>query len=229
LLISLVLLDLTLAPAQAQRRFYPGTGGGIAVGVGVGSYAPFGPFVGPGFGRYGFGPAYGLFPTYYDGFYGNGFSAYGPPVPTYGAIPGVFGGIDQKIYPPAPILFGPRFGYGLYRGGYRPPSASHVHPNFQTEALGIINDLPDLQPVPILRPLHIEVRCMDNAMVQINRQPTNQTGSFRVFQTPSISTTEEVTYEVRATWEQEGKTITKLKAATGKGGERVIVDFTTVK
>ena len=55
----------------------------------------------PGYGYGGFYPYYG-----YDGFYSNGFSMYGPPVPTYGPVPGYFGGGDQRLnnyYYPEPV------------------------------------------------------------------------------------------------------------------------------
>lgn len=240
LALGLPLFEFGTSSVHAQRRYYPGYGGGVGVGVTVGPGGTYGhviPYRG-----------FGFFPTYYNGFYGNGFSAYGPPVPTYGSIPGVFGGIDQNNYGTPPGIFGPRYGlrhssygrgyegaaqsgigFGLYRGGQRPPTASHVRPNFDTVAPGNFVDTPDLQPVPVTRPLHIEVHCREDAMILIDRQETKQTGTTRVFATPSLSTAEEVTYEVRATWEVDGKPITKLRAATGKGGDRVVVDFTKSK
>ncbi|HEY8504644.1 MAG TPA: hypothetical protein VIL46_08680, partial [Gemmataceae bacterium] len=61
----------------------------------------FGPaiYVGPvyGPGGYYFGPHPGVYLGHYDGFYGNGFSMYGPPVPTAGPIPGYFGGSNQRL------------------------------------------------------------------------------------------------------------------------------------
>src|SRR5688500_2454529 len=58
------------------------------VGVGV---TPFGV-------RGGYWPGYlGYFPGAYQGFWSNGFSLYGPPVPTYGTVPGYFGGADQRL------------------------------------------------------------------------------------------------------------------------------------
>jgi uncharacterized protein (TIGR03000 family) len=73
--------------ATAGHRFNPATAYSFGVGVSV---SPNG---------YG---VWGFVPTYYQGFYGTGFSAYGPPVPTYGPVPGVFGGSDQLFgrYPP---------------------------------------------------------------------------------------------------------------------------------
>lgn len=49
---------------------------------------------------------FGLYPGYFPGFYSNGFSMYGPPVPTYAPVPGVYGGSSQRFYDFYP-------GYGL--------------------------------------------------------------------------------------------------------------------
>ena len=61
--------------------------------------------MGAGYG-YGYGPYWGFYPNYYNGFYGNGLSMYGPPVPTYKPIPGVFGGGDSQFFGPPPIYPG---------------------------------------------------------------------------------------------------------------------------
>jgi uncharacterized protein (TIGR03000 family) len=43
----------------------------------------------------------------YRGFYSNGYSMYGPPVPTYFTVPGIFNGSDQHSYD-GPAWFVPR-------------------------------------------------------------------------------------------------------------------------
>ena len=60
--------------------------------------------MGVGYG-YGAGPYWGVMPFYYDGFYGNGLSMYGPPVPTGKPIPGVFGGGDSRFFDPIPPAY----------------------------------------------------------------------------------------------------------------------------
>ena len=56
-------------------------------------------------------------PFYYPGFYGNGLSMYGPPVPTGKPIPGVFGGGDSQFFDPIP----PAYLYpGWVGGGWVP-------------------------------------------------------------------------------------------------------------
>src|SRR5436305_10897842 len=54
-------------------------------------------FVGPAVPNYAFGGFGGFFPGAYGSSWSNGFSRYGPPVPTYGIVPGAFGGADQRL------------------------------------------------------------------------------------------------------------------------------------
>jgi hypothetical protein len=80
---------------------HAGYTGGVGIGVGIGIVGTPG---GPAFGYSGVGVAvpYGA----YRGFWSNGYSLYGPPVPTYGIVPGTFGGSDQRLYPLPPMWFG---------------------------------------------------------------------------------------------------------------------------
>jgi uncharacterized protein (TIGR03000 family) len=82
----------------------------VGIGIGIGGYAGGAAFAYPGFG-------FGYYPGGYRGFWSNGFSLYGPPVPTYGIVPGTFGGSDQRIYPLAPIWFPPPSFHAAPPGG----------------------------------------------------------------------------------------------------------------
>src|ERR1700733_14876329 len=68
-----------------------------------GTSVGFGVYYGPRPGGY-YGPAVGISPLYYPGFYGNGMSMYGPPVPTYSPVPGTFGGSDYRVNQNAPFI-----------------------------------------------------------------------------------------------------------------------------
>ena len=63
--------------------------GYAGIGLGIG-YDPFYGTTSYGVGGFVWGGAY-------NGFYSNGFSEYGPPVPTYAPVPGMFGGSDQRF------------------------------------------------------------------------------------------------------------------------------------
>ncbi len=70
---------------------------GVVVGSGIGfGYAGAYPFY-PGVG-------FGYFPSRIGDFWSNGYSLYGPPVPTYGPIPGSFGGSQQRFHGVAPYF-----------------------------------------------------------------------------------------------------------------------------
>ena len=93
--LPLMILIGAASEARAQKRNhhsgYGYYGSGVSVGVGVGYGRGYGPYWGPGWGPgWGYG-GWGVMPFDYGGFYGNGLSRYGPPVPTYKPIPGVFG------------------------------------------------------------------------------------------------------------------------------------------
>src|SRR5436190_23532347 len=83
---------LTLTLATVISLFSPGSvhaqsvyGG---VGLGIRPYGLYG----------GYYPGYlGVYPGAYNGFWSNGLSLYGPPVPTYVTVPGTFGGADQRL------------------------------------------------------------------------------------------------------------------------------------
>lgn len=91
-------------PSVAPGWGYPGLYGG--------------PFVGYPFGFYGYGPRAGSS-------WSNGLSLYGPPVPTYGPIPGVFGNNDlRRLWEQVPSP-GIPFGWvGIYAASPRPRNLS---------------------------------------------------------------------------------------------------------
>lgn len=88
-ILSLTVLFLADRPVAAQYPYrYSNFGPGFGFGPRVG------PWFGPGVWGYPF-----FFSGAYGGFWLNGNSLYGPPVPTYGPIPGSFGGSDaQRLY-----------------------------------------------------------------------------------------------------------------------------------
>ena len=47
-----------------------------------------------------YGGYVGIYGGACPGFWSNGYSLYGPPVPTYGSVPGYFGGSDQRLFAP---------------------------------------------------------------------------------------------------------------------------------
>ena len=222
--------------AAAGNSFSGPPPGGCAVGVaagpvfGPGSYHngwPYGPRVAPPWGYYGLGggPFVG-----YSGRSGstwsNGLSLYGPPVPTYGPIPGVFGNNDlgrQWHAVPSPGL---RFGwFGVYAASPRPrPLTVNVWPTIE----GFQN--PNM-PAPIV-PKHggcliLSVKVPQPAAeVIVDGVKTTQTGSDRLFESPILEAGTTFKYEITTRWVERGVTYEKTKVVTGTPGEVVRVDFT---
>ena len=171
-----------------------------SVSVGVGVYG--GPRHLPPF------PYFGVYPLHYPGFYGNGMSMYGPPVPTYGPIPGTFGASDHRVNQNGPAI---GFPIGIYATYSRP------------RPLPLLDDVA-LRPDP--NTLLVEVRVpLENAIVFINDQVTKQNGEVRFFSSPPLRNGNRYQYTVRAVWTIDGQRNDRTLTITGNPGERVIADF----
>ncbi|MBM3980839.1 MAG: TIGR03000 domain-containing protein [Planctomycetes bacterium] len=209
----------------------------VAVGVGVGNYGyPYGPRVAPAWGYPGLygGPFVGY--PYWPGFFGysgragsswsNGLSLYGPPVPVYGPVPGVFGNDDlvrQWRSMVAPGFAG--YGWvGIYAASPRPrnPSVS-VWP--------VVESFPaaGAAPVPAAKSgggLILSVRVPQPAAeVFVDGQKTAQTGTDRTFESPPLEPGQTYKYRVTARWVERGQVVEVSKDVTGAPGEVVRVDF----
>lgn len=217
--LAFVLLVCVLVPGTGlagDRRVGVGVGVGVGPGWGYPGLAG-GPYVGypwgPSFGWPGFIGATGSFWT-------NGLSLYGPPVPVYGPIPGVFGNDDlvrQWRQHPGIAQFG---WVGVYRASPRPkPPTVSVWPSEEPLAPAV----PPGAGGPCLV-LSVKVP-QPAAEVLVGGVKTAQTGTDRVFESPPLEAGKDYQYEVTARWIQGGVTMEKTKTVTGKPGEVVRVDF----
>jgi uncharacterized protein (TIGR03000 family) len=188
-----------VGPARAQY-----------VGVGVGR---------PG-GVYGsYWPGYlGVFPGGYHGFYSNGFSAYGPPVPTYGSVPGVFGGADQRLsnFPNIYMQNGADIGLGGSGAGGAGPRRRHWN---GADA----STTPTIASGQAL----IDVRLpAADAEVYFEGNNTRQTGARRMFQSPVVQIGTTYYYKIRAKWKQADGTVADQERSVGvRANETTVVDF----
>jgi uncharacterized protein (TIGR03000 family) len=168
----------------------------------------------------GYGPVWGFYPTHYHGFYGNGLSMYGPPVPTGKPIPGVFGGGDSAFFDLPPIY------PGWVYGGYAPLGCPGPLPP------ALFGPLPPpvCLPAPTLdKPcaLEVEIRlpCAD-ARLYIDGAESQTSGTVRHFKTPEVGTAQAFGYDLRAEWAVDGLTTTHTKRVIGRPGDKVVADFT---
>jgi uncharacterized protein (TIGR03000 family) len=196
---------------------YPGLPGG-----------PYAPAVSPYYGGVGAGLGYGGF---YPGFRGatgsywtNGLSLYGPPIPTYGPTPGVFGQNDLNRQWSAHPSLAWNYGWiGVYRASPRPrPASVSVWPI-------PIEPVPGPPPVAGAAPggcLILSVKVPQPAAeVYVDGVRTAQTGSDRIFESPPLDADKEYQYKLTARWVERGMTFEKTKVVTGKPGEVLRVDF----
>src|SRR5262245_11742110 len=187
---------------------------GQAVGVGVGGPRPVGIYGGywPGY--------FGYYPGAYSSSWSNGFSLYGPPVPTYGSVPGAFGGADQRLntgnpwyrrddpFYPMPRGGKPGMLYAVPTAPFRaderlgpqplPPGLDGVEQAPQPRRQpGPAEGAPATQPAENAAPIQIEVELPDaDAELIFDDHPTRQTGKARLFTTPPLPRGQSYTYEV---------------------------------
>lgn len=177
----------------------------------------------------------------FGSFWTNGLSLYGPPVPVYGPIPGVFGNYDlvnqwhQKPY------FGLGLGYfgwiGPFRASPRPhPPTVNAWPVIESVPgpavpVGPVADGAAPAPAAPAGPgacLHLSVKVPQPAAeVFVDGVKTTLTGTDRLFESPPLEDGKDYAYELTARWVEGGATVERKKVVTGKAGEVVRVDLTT--
>lgn len=180
----------------------------------------------------------GVYPMFgYRGFYSNGFSKYGPPVPTYAPVPGMFGGSDQHSYagpawyiprrpatppgPDGPVLV-PIRRTDQPRPGDR-PAPPPLPPADREDAA----PLPPPRKLQLEEPAVIEVRLPDTTgEVAINGRPTRQAGATRIFESPPLAAGQVFLYDVKARWLSNGQPVEDARTLAVEAGKRFVVDFT---
>jgi uncharacterized protein (TIGR03000 family) len=201
---------LALAVASAVAF---GTSPALAQQVGVG--------VGPNGFYGGYSPSYlGIFPGAYPGFWSNGFSLYGPPVPTYGTIPGTFGGADQRLsnFNNIQIYNGASIGLGYPGAGGAGPRSRHY---------AAAGGVPGLGGAAAYGQAVIEVRVpAADAEVFFEGINTRQNGTRRLFYSPAIPGGATYYYKVRARWVEDGKVEDQTRSVGVRANEAFVVDFT---
>jgi uncharacterized protein (TIGR03000 family) len=202
---------------------------------------PYGPRVAPSWSYYGLGG--GPYIGYPWGWYGypsaafdswtNGLSLYGPPVPVYGPIPGVFGNNDLvRRWQGWPSIGFPFGWFGMYSAWPRPrPLTVTVHPS--AESVPIAPNVAPAPPAadptaPAAGALVLSVKVPQPAAeVFVDGVKTAQTGTERVFESPPLEAGKRYKYEVTAKWIEGGATREAKRAVVGTPGEVVRVDFTS--
>ena len=203
-----------------------------------------GPGINPGYirGGYGFGPGYFGLPGAAGSFWTNGFSLYGPPIPTYAPVPGTFGGADiSRAYFDAPPLPATGAAIGIAFPGKRhplqpplgflgqySPSPRHLTPTVNVFAppVGLLPGPPAVTPTgePCVTML---VRVPDpNAQVWIQHTQMTATGTERPFVSPPLERGKEYEYEVIARWrDAAGQERAETRQVRLEAGQSAQVSF----
>jgi uncharacterized protein (TIGR03000 family) len=203
----------SFASAQINvRSNQPPIGVGVGVGVGVG-------FGYPGFG-YPYG-AFGYYPGAYSSSWSNGFSLYGPPVPTYGIVPGAFGGADQRL---GNFQYG---NIGIYNGAGIGLGASGAGGGGPRRRFYAADGTAGVQPnAANFGQATIEVRVpFANAEVFFEGINTRQQGEKRVFLSPTLQGGLTYYYKVTAKWRDGEQVVEREKSVAVRVGETAVVEF----
>src|SRR5262249_31290396 len=156
-------------------------------------------YFGAGVRPYGHYYPWGYYFGAYDSSWSNGFSLYGPPVPTYGPIPGTFGGSTARLNDyrnspgTVPARGWPRYNY------------NHVMPTYVRFEL----TLPD-----------------PDAVVTLDDLPVQQTGTQRAFRATGLEPGEQHQFRLRVAWFDGGRPVVRDQLIDVRAGSTVRVDLT---
>lgn len=205
-LLSLSCLFFVADQAHAQRGRGGYGRGGIGIGRGYGGYG-----YGRGYGGFGYGSGYG----YGLGYGGLGYGNYG------------YGGLGYGNYGYGGLGYGRGYGYGntsmYYSPGYNYNSYGYA-PSYDYAPTYVPDSPQYVQPMDYA---NIRVILPDgNAKVWFDGKATQQTGTDRMFSTPSMANGATGTYRVRASWMQNGREEVQERAITVSPGQTYVIDFT---
>jgi len=200
-----------LALAQHGRGGSRGSHGGFHPSSGHGGFHP-GPSHGgshPSFGHSGFHPSFshsGFHPTFgHGGFHpGTGHAFHNP-------------GFGHTIHHP---------GFGWH---HSPGFAWHHRPPIFVRPPIVISSgdyVPEPTVVTAASPAEIDVRVpADDAAVWFEGVQTAQTGDYRTFESPPLDPGQTYTYDVRASWYEDGQAVDQTRQVQVSAGQHVMVDF----
>ncbi len=218
LALTLAALLLCTGPAAAQRFGRGGWGG-----YGWNNYG-----YGGGWNNYGWGGAYNPYwGGYPGGWYGyNTYSYASPQNFTYGNYYHPYSGNYWDYSYSAPYYS------GYYNPGTAPVYSGDVGPGYfgqyaatgrNTGYEGAYESSDENLNNP--NAVSINIRVPADAKVWFDGQSTRQQGTFRQFVSPPIQQGKDYTYDIKAQWNDNGKTVTKTKTVTVHAGERLTLDM----
>jgi len=142
-------------------------------------------------------------------------------VPTYGSVPGVFGGADQRLsnFPNIYMQNGAGIGLGNSGAGGAGPRRRHWTGAGDAAAM----------PANSSGQALIDVRVpAADAEVFFEGNNTRQAGARRMFQSPAVPVGTTYYYKVRARWKKaDGSVADEERSVAVRANETTVVDFGT--
>jgi uncharacterized protein (TIGR03000 family) len=170
----------------------------------------------------------------------QGIQPYGP----YGYTPGAY---DYSPSPPRSYSrsYGPTYSFGSSFGnptygryGYTPGAYDNsgptyrYRPSYSYTAYRYVAPsrwVGTMPPQPASRQddrtVHIQLRVPPDAKVWFDGEATTQRGEVRNFQSPSLDPAKQYSYEIRATWQQDGRPIEHTRRVRVRAGDRIRVNL----
>jgi len=127
----------------------------------------------------------------------------------YGYYPGIFEG-NYPWYDAGPTYYG----YPSY-SNYNAPAAPYYEPPAPYQPSPVVSDYANIRVI-VPDP---------QARLWFDGNATSQTGTDRVFHTPSLTIGSTYTYQIRASWTQGGREVTQERTVSVTPGQTTLVDF----
>jgi uncharacterized protein (TIGR03000 family) len=116
--------------------------------------------------------------------------------------------------------YGPTYGYSgyAYPQGYVVPDAYVQAPGSVTQSFYPTNAAPSTTPIDTAQ---IRVKCPPNAQIWFDGTTTTQLGGDRLFYSPRLQPGKEYEYNVKASWNENGKPVEQTRTITVAAGRTV--------
>ena len=170
-------------------------------------------------GGYGWGAGYG------NGWYGDAYGWRGGdgiwPLAvswnrySYGYYPGYYG-YGTPGYASAPSGYAP---------GYTSAPSGNYTSYYAAAPSGEVLPSPYPGAAPDVGTARIGARVPTNARVFVNGEQTTQNGQFRRFVSPPLDPGQDYTYEIRATWDENGHQVDRTSTVSVRAGQLTQLDF----
>jgi uncharacterized protein (TIGR03000 family) len=142
---------------------------------------------------------------------------YGPPVPTYGSVPGAFGASDYRLNNNIQMYNGASLGLGGSGSGGAGPRRGYYYQS----AGGFAQQQQQASGQAL-----IEVRVpVETAIVYFEDTQMQQKGTVRQFASPQLQGNLTYFYKIRARWPIGGEMQEQWKSVGVRAGEKIVVDF----